>query len=108
MNRRLFYKYPSRKDPGGNRETVRAATTDMMRLIQSRYYVPNNSAIIVTGDVRPEAGFQTVTAMFGDWEGPAREPFEESPLVEPPPLARSEGGIVTQDVQNVTVQIGWQ
>src|SRR4029453_1295603 len=25
MNRRLFYKYPSRKDPGGHRPTVRAA-----------------------------------------------------------------------------------
>ncbi len=52
MNNRLFYKYPTRKNPGGTKETVRTATTEMMRLIQSRYYVPNNSAIVVTGDVR--------------------------------------------------------
>ncbi|HEY0099976.1 MAG TPA: pitrilysin family protein, partial [Pyrinomonadaceae bacterium] len=50
LNKRLFYKYPSRKNPSGNRETVTAATTEMMRLIQSRYYIPNNSAFIVTGD----------------------------------------------------------
>src|SRR6187551_532008 len=31
---RLFYKYPSRKSPEGTRETVAAATTDQMRLIQ--------------------------------------------------------------------------
>src|SRR6476469_3296088 len=50
---RLFYKYPTRKKPGGTRETVAAATTDQMRLIQSRYYVPNNMALVVTGDVDP-------------------------------------------------------
>jgi zinc protease len=52
MNNRLFYKYPSRKNPGGDKQTVGAATTDMMRLIQGRYYVPNNSAVVVTGDVK--------------------------------------------------------
>ena len=57
MNNRLFYKYPSRKDPGGNRQTVRAATTEKMRLIQGRYYVPNNSAIVVTGDVNAAAAY---------------------------------------------------
>src|ERR1700749_2871283 len=64
INNRLFYKYPSRKDPGGNRQTVRAATTDMMRLIQSRYYVPNNSAIVVTGDVAPADAFRQVEELF--------------------------------------------
>ena len=49
MTNRLFYKYPSRKNPLGSRQTVSAATTDMMKLIQGRYYVPNNTALIVTG-----------------------------------------------------------
>jgi len=35
-NEKLFYKYPTRKNPGGTRQTVAAATTDQMRLIQSR------------------------------------------------------------------------
>jgi len=55
MTNRMFYQYPSRKSPLGNRQTVKTATTDMMRLIQSRYYVPNNSALVVTGDAKPEA-----------------------------------------------------
>ncbi|MBV9240436.1 MAG: insulinase family protein, partial [Acidobacteria bacterium] len=46
----LFYKYPTRKKPEGTRETVAAATTDQMRLIQSRYYVPNNTVLVVSGD----------------------------------------------------------
>jgi zinc protease len=55
---RLFYKYPTRKNPLGTRESVSAATTEKMRLIQSRYYVPNNTALVVTGDVKPEEVFR--------------------------------------------------
>ena len=108
LNNRLFYKYPSRKNPGGNKQTVRTATTDMMRLIQSRYYVPNNSAIVVTGDVSPEAVFLMVQNLFGDWPRREKDPFVEFPLVEHPPLAKSEGGIIKEPVQNVIIQIGWQ
>src|SRR5438552_18341304 len=49
MTDRLFYKYPSRKNPLGDRKTVATSTTTMMRLIQGRYYVPNNSALVITG-----------------------------------------------------------
>ena len=108
MNERLFYKYPSRKSPGGSRQTVRAATTDMMRLIQQRYYVPNNSAIILTGDVTPPEGFRVVEELFSEWKRRERDPFEEFPLVEHPPLTKSEAAIVTKPITNVVVQVGWQ
>lgn len=104
---RLFYKYPTRKSPGGSRETVAAATTEKMRLIQSRYYVPNNSALVVTGDVKPEAIFALAEQLFGDWKRSA-DPFIEFPLVEHPPLTKSEGSIVSQPVQSVFAQISWQ
>lgn len=103
---KLFYKYPSRKSPGGTRETVGAATTEKMRLIQSRYYVPNNSALVVTGDVDPQVIFKLAEQLFGDWPR-AADPFKEFPLVEHPPLTKSEGGIVLQPVQSVFVQVGW-
>lgn len=105
MNR-LFYKYPSRKQPGGNRETVSRATTDIMRTIQQRYYVPNNSALIVTGDVQPEEIFRQAQELFGDWPR-AEDPFVKYPLAEHPPLAKSEGAVLTQPVQNVIITIGW-
>jgi zinc protease len=108
MNNRLFYKYPSRKNPGGDKQTVRGATTAMMRIIQGRYYVPNNSAIVVTGDVSPEAVFLMVQELFGDWPRREKDPFVEFPLVEHPPLPKSEGVIVKQPVQNVIIEIGWQ
>jgi zinc protease len=108
LNNRLFYKFPSRKNPGGDKETVRTATTAKMRLIQGRYYVPNNSAIVVTGDVSPDAVFSLVQNLFGDWPRREKDPFAEFPLVEHPPLQKSEGAIIRKPVQNVIIQIGWQ
>jgi len=107
MNDRLFYKYQSRKQPLGNRQTVSTATTAMMRLIQSRYYVPNNAALVVTGDVKPEEIFQMAQDLFGDWPRREKDPFVEFPLVEHPPLTKSEGLVIKQPVQNVIIQIGW-
>lgn len=106
MNNRLFYKYQSRKNPLGNRQTVQTATTDMMRLIQGRYYVPNNSALVVTGDVQPEEVFKMAQDFYGDWPK-TEDPFVKFPMVEHPPLLKSEGGIVKQAVQNVVIDIGW-
>nr|MBA2339045.1 insulinase family protein [Pyrinomonadaceae bacterium] len=106
MNDRLFYKYPSRKNPGGNRETVSKATTDTMRLIQSRYYIPNNAALIVTGDASPDAAFRLATDLFGDWKQ-SEDPFVKFPPAEHPPLPKSEGAIIRQPVQNVVIQLGW-
>ena len=108
LNEKLFYKYPTRKQPLGTRETVATATTDKMRLIQGRYYVPNNSALVVTGDCNPEDVFKFAEQYFGDWERRPVDPFKEFPLVEHPPLPKSEGVIVQQPVQNVLIQIGWQ
>lgn len=107
MTNRLFYKYPSRKSPLGNRQTVSTATTDMMRLIQQRYYVPNNAALVITGDAVPEEVFKLAQEFFADWPRREKDPFVEFPLVEHPPLAKSEGAVITQPVENVIFNIGW-
>lgn len=107
MNDQLFYKYPSRKEPLGNRQTVASATSATMRLIQSRYYVPNNSALVVTGDVNAEEIFKMAQEFYGDWPRREKDPFVEFPLVEHPPLPKSEGIVLTQPVQNVIINIGW-
>lgn len=103
---KLFYKYPTRKNPLGTRETVASATTEKMRLIQARYYVPNNSAIIVTGDVAPEEVFKKAEELLGDWAR-TENPFKRFPLVEHPPLEKSVGEVIEQPVENVFLSIGW-
>ena len=116
MKQKLFYKYPSRKDPQGTRESVSAATLDKMRTIQSRYYVPNNAALVVTGDAKPEEVFKLAEQVMGNWERRPVDPFKEFPLVDHPPLPKSEAVIIEKNVgadadpsggQNVFINIGW-
>jgi zinc protease len=107
MTRALFSRYPSRKSPAGTRATVRAATPQAMRLIQERYYVPNNAAVVITGDITPAAAFAAVERLFGSWPRRPVDPFVEFPLVEHPPLERSVGTVLTGPIQQVGMQIGW-
>jgi zinc protease len=107
MNEKMFSKYPTRKQPLGTRETVSTATIEKMKTIQNRYYVPNNSALVVTGDVDPKNVFALVEKYFGDWKARNPPPFEEFPLVKHPSLAKSAGYIVEQPIQVAVIQIGW-
>ncbi|HVF30412.1 MAG TPA: pitrilysin family protein [Pyrinomonadaceae bacterium] len=116
MRQKLFYKYPTRKDPKGTRESVASATIEKMRTIQSRYYVPNNSALIVTGDAKPEEVFKLAQQIMGGWERRTVDPFKEFPLVEHPPLPKSEAVIIEKSAdisegadqgQNVLISLGW-
>lgn len=108
LDDRLFFKYPTRKDALGTRDTVRAATTDLMRTIQKRYYVPNNAAVVIAGDVTPATAYAVVERLFGEWERRPVDPFVEFPLVEHPPLPSSSGAILTGPVETAIIQIGWQ
>ena len=115
LNNRLFFKYPTRKNPGGTRETVAAATTEKMRVIQSRYYFPNNAALIVTGDTKADDVFKLVQDVMGSWEPRKVDAFKEFPLVEHPPLPKSTGVVIEKNTgeesqsedQNVFVLLGW-
>ena len=116
MRQKLFYKYPTRKDPKGTRESVSSSTIEKMRTIQSRYYVPNNSALIVTGDAKPDEVFRLAEQIMGSWQRREVDPFKEFPLVEHPPLPKSEGMVIekaadasegAEQGQNVFIELGW-
>ncbi len=104
---KLYYKYPTRKKPLGTRETVSSATVLKMQTIQNRYYVPNNAALIVTGDVNPAEVFKLAEQNLGGWEKRKVDPFKEFPIVDHPALTKSEGEIVIQPVNIVLTQVGW-
>ena len=68
IDRRLFPKYPWRRDPAGTVENVRNATTETLRTIQKEYYIPNNAALFVGGDVKPDEVFALVNEVYGSWK----------------------------------------
>jgi zinc protease len=96
-----------RKNPIGERAAILAATPEKMRAIQQRYYVPNNSALIVTGDVSPAAVFALAERSFGDW--PRRpDPFTVDPIPPVPPLLRDTTVIVESPISSVVLMLQWQ
>jgi zinc protease len=107
MTRRLYPGQFSRKNTIGDREVIRTVTPEKMREIQRRYYVPNNCALIVTGDVQPAKVFALAEQIYGDWPRGA-DPFQADPIPPIPPLTKSEAVIDEAPVSAVSVLVQWQ
>ena len=107
MDAKLYPGNFSRKDIIGDRQIILTTTPEKMRTIQKKYYVPNNSALIVAGDVSPATVFSLVEKELGPWSR-GGDPFTADPIPVIPPLQKSEGVLVEAPVGAVTVQVQWQ
>jgi zinc protease len=107
MGKHLYPGQWSRKNVIGDRDVILTVTPEKMRTIQHKYYVPNNSVLIVTGDVTPDSVFALATKTYGDWARGA-DPFVADPIPPIPALQQSEAVIIEQPVGAVTVLLQWQ
>jgi zinc protease len=107
MDKLLYPGNFSRKNIIGDRQVILTTTPEKMRTIQRRYYIPNNSVLIVSGDVNPTQVFAVAERELGKWQkGP--DPFVADPIPAIPALAKSDGVVVEADVGAVTVFLQWQ
>jgi zinc protease len=97
----------SRKNPLGERAVILRTTPEQMRYIQHKYYVPNNVALIVAGDVIPDSIFAAAHRLFDDWPR-AADPFVTDPIPPVPALTANKAVIVEQPVNTVLVMLQWQ
>jgi zinc protease len=81
----LWMPYVSRKQPLGQRPVIKTATVEKMKMIQNRFYVPNNSALIVSGDVKADDVFALAKKYYADWKQGAN-PFPTYNAPAFPPL----------------------
>ncbi|HRY81860.1 MAG TPA: pitrilysin family protein, partial [Spirochaetia bacterium] len=96
IDRRLFPKYPWRRDPGGTVEAIRGVTAEKLRTMQRTYYIPNNAALFVGGDVRADAVHQLVKEVYGSWErGP--DPWAKPQDPQAFPAVRKTAFVVYPD-----------
>jgi zinc protease len=98
--------YYSRKNSIGTRDVILSTPPEKMRAIKDLYYVPNNTALILSGAITRERGFQLAERVFGDWPRGAN-PFA-TPIPDPPPLTETKAVIVEQPVGAVAVSVQWQ
>lgn len=106
VTKKAFNKYYSRKNVIGDREIILTATTQKMQTIQNRFYIPNNSALILSGDITPDEGFAMAKKYFSSWK-PGDDPFKKHPIPEHPSIEKTT--TVTQEfpVNAVTLQMVW-
>jgi zinc protease len=97
----------SRKNIIGEREVLQRVTPAQMAEIQRRYYVPNNTALIVTGYVNADSVFALAERYLGDWAR-GEDPFAAEPIPPVPALTSSTAVYVEQPVGAVTVMMQWQ
>ena len=107
MGRTLWGSSWSRKNPLGERAVILKTTPEQMRTIQRKYYVPNNTALIVTGDVTADSVFAAARRLLGDWPR-AADPFVTDPIPPVPALVGNKAVIVEQPVNAVVVLLQWQ
>jgi zinc protease len=98
----MYRNNVSRKNVIGDRQVISTTTPDMMRVIQERYYHPNNTALIVTGDVEPDKVYAVAEKHLGSWTRGA-DPFVADPIPQMEPLTKNEAAIVEEPVSDVIV-----
>jgi zinc protease len=59
-----------------------------MMIIKDKYYYPNNSLLIVCGDVKHDAAFKLVEDTFGDWKSSGFDPLVKFPIPPFKPLKK--------------------
>jgi zinc protease len=107
MDMKLYPGNYSRKNVIGDRQVVATTTPEKMRFIQHKYYIPNNSVLIVAGDVKPDSIFAIAARQLGGWaRGP--DPFVTDPIPDIPPLTASDAIVTEAQVNAVTVLLQWQ
>jgi zinc protease len=107
VTQKVWWKYYSRKNVIGDRDVILSTTPEKMRTIQQRFYVPNNSALILAGDVTPDEGFALAEKIFSKWERGV-DPFKKYNVPEHPPIPENEVVVVKKPVNAITMEYMWQ
>ena len=92
-----------RKQALGQRPTILSATPEQMHTIQHRFYIPNNCALIVSGDVDADKVFAMAENDLGSWKR-GDNPF---PKYDPPPFPPMTTQLIERPAGIPDVQI-WQ
>jgi zinc protease len=108
MNHALWGDLYSRKNVIGDHQIINTATPEKMQTIKNKYYWPNNSMLIIAGDVDHNAVFAKVKQIFSDWKASGFDPFKKWPIPEFKPLDKTDYFVVESKIARVPMfMLGW-
>lgn len=88
--KRVWGELFTRKNPIGDHDIINSATPAKMMVIKEKYYVPNNSLLVIAGDVEPGKAFTMAQQIFGDWQPSDVDPHTKYPVPEFPSLQATD------------------
>jgi zinc protease len=106
VDQRLWGDGFVRKNAIGNMPTILGSTAPALKEMYDRYYVPNNAALVITGDVQEGAAFASAARHFSRWRRGA-DPFAGLVIPPQPPLAAHGQVIVQHESSDITLLIRW-
>jgi zinc protease len=90
VNKRCWGEHFTRKNPIGDHDVINTATPEKMMVIKDKYYHPNNSLLVICGDVKHEESFKLAQQIFGDWKHSGFNPHEKYPIPEYKPIEKND------------------
>ena len=88
--KKLWGDLVTRKNPIGDHNVINTATPEKMMVIKGKYYHPNNSLLVICGDVKPGEAFAKAEKIFGSWEHSGFDPHQKYPIPEFAPLTSTQ------------------
>jgi zinc protease len=103
VERRLWTTAFGRKNTVGNAGAILGVDPARLRALFETYYVPNNAALVVTGDVGAAEVLAAARELFGGWKR-RPDPFAAHPVPPVPALEQHSGvRVVHADARGVTL-----
>jgi len=90
---------------GGTRESVERIKAEQLRAYHAQFYVPNNVAIVLAGDVAASEAFTQIQQAFGKY---AQKPVTWSPPEPEPALEGPKTDAQTREVNLTLVGMGFR
>lgn len=108
-SKRVWGDLFTRKNPIGDHQIINTATPAKMMVIKDKYYVPNNSLLVICGDVNPQQAFTYAKQIFGDWKPAGEDPQIKYPIPEFQPIAKTDYFIKESSIaETPSIMMVWQ
>jgi zinc protease len=108
MQHALWGDLYSRKNTIGDHDIIMTATPEKMKVIKEKYYYPNNSMLVVAGDVKHDEIFKMAQDIFGDWKACDFDPFVKWPIPEFAPLTENKYFLTeNKNARIPIIMMGW-
>lgn len=108
-NKKVWGDLFTRKNPIGDHQIINTATPEKMMVIKDKYYVPNNSLLVICGDVNPQQAFSLAKNIFGDWKPADADPQVKYPIPDFQPIAKTDYFITESSIaQTPMIMLTWQ